>query len=127
MRLFASIALMLVAVPVAAQESTPQQAAPHGQATPQENLDCALWAFSVLGSDIEDVGAEVGLSGAAGWFLGLYEGQMGTNSEQAMRDRAETLSDAEIDTISGHCAERMVGFGEQLLRASEAFPPPEGE
>lgn len=115
MRALVPLALMLAAAPAVAQEQAPTQA------TPQENLDCALWAFMLLGSDIE-ASAEVGLSGAAGWFLGLYEGQTGTNSEQAMRDREKTLSDTELEAISGRCAERMTGFGDQLLRVAEALP-----
>ena len=122
MRLLAAIALMLAATPAVAQESPPQQAAPHGQATPQENLDCALWAFMLLGSELDDPTAELGLAGAAGWFLGLYEGQTGTNSEQAMQDRAKAMSDAEMAAIADRCAERMTGFGEQLVRASGGIP-----
>lgn len=113
---------MLAATPAAAQELSAQQVGPHGQATPQENLDCALWAFMLLGSELDDPTAELGLAAAAGWFLGLYEGQTGTNSEQAMQDRAKAMSDAEMATIANRCAERMMGFGEQLVRASDGLP-----
>jgi hypothetical protein len=113
--LAALAALALMASPVSAQEA----------ATPEENLDCAIWAANLTGS-VEETSEDFAAFGMVmTWFIGLYEGQVGRPIGEPLEARARQLTDADFEAIGERCLARMAAFGERLtvlgdkLQASE--------
>jgi hypothetical protein len=93
---------MMLAAPAAAQ-----------QATPQENLDCAVWAAYKIGVSQDDT-VKNALSIAVAWFIGQYEGQTGTVIDAAMAARARELDAAGVDRLTDTCVGRFGAFGDRL-------------
>jgi len=94
--------LLLLASPAAAQ-----------QATPPENLDCAVWAAYQVGvSDYDEV--MNGLSIAVAWYIGLYEGQTGQPINAAMAARSAELDEAGVEALAEGCIGRFAAFADRL-------------
>lgn len=103
----AAIAAFLVsgAPTIAIAQETP--------ATPQENLDCAVWAAVMLDSTT-DSEAKVGLGYAFTWFIGLYEGQTSDIIDTAILERSNAMSAEDVQAVHDGCYPRMLAFGERL-------------
>lgn len=101
--LAALTALALVASPAAAQDL----------GTPAENLDCAIWAAYVAGSN-EDSEVQAGFGIVLSWFIGLYEGQTGRRIDDAMAARAAQLTDQDVAAIGERCLPRVEAYGDRL-------------
>jgi hypothetical protein len=95
-------AALALATPAAAQ-----------QATPQENLDCAVWAAYKIGVSQDDQ-VKNALSIAVAWFIGQYEGQVGEVIDPAMAARAQELDLAAVEALTEPCVERFQAFGDRL-------------
>jgi hypothetical protein len=116
-RPIALAAALLFSAPAAAQ-----------QATPQENLDCAVWADFMIGEalDEQDDSASTSLTFALVWFIGQYEGQTGEVIDTAMAARATELDVAAKERLTVTCfsrvesfADRLSNLGEQLSKSAE--------
>lgn len=99
----------LLATPAAAQ-----------QASEQENLDCAVWSAVQVGTATDD-SVKNSLSIAVAWFIGLYEGQTGTNIDKAFAARAAELDDAAVAALSDRCVTRFMAFAERLATTGSAM------
>lgn len=106
--LAALAAFALAATPATAQDATAQDIG-----TPAENLDCAIWAAYMAGTN-EDPEAEAAFAIALSWFTGLYEGQTGRSIDEPLVARATQLTDEDILTIGGLCVPRFEAYGNRL-------------
>jgi len=104
-RPIALAAALLLSAPAAAQ-----------QATPQENLDCAVWAVFMLDKlpDEQDDAAISSLTFALVWFIGQYEGQTGEVIDTAMAARATEMDNVAIARLTVTCAWRLQSFADRL-------------
>jgi hypothetical protein len=87
-------------------------------ATPQDNLDCAIWATYRIGIAAEDEERN-GLMLATAWFSGLYEGQTGTTIDEAMIARSRALTPAQIEAFEPACLARFGDFGNRFTAIGE--------
>jgi hypothetical protein len=106
-RPIALAAAMLLATPASAQ-----------QATPQENLDCAVWAAVKIGVAQDDK-ANYALSIALGWFIGQYEGRTGEVVGTPLALRAMELDGAAVDRLTDTCLGRFRAFGDRLTNLNQ--------
>ena len=100
--------LMLAAV--GSLLATPAQAQP---ITPQDNLDCAIWA-AVAGGASQDEKFKNVLAIALGWFIGQYEGQTGKLIDDELEQGVRNIDDAKYQASAGVCMARLGGFGQRL-------------
>ena len=101
--LAALAAFALAATPATAQDIS----------TPAENLDCAIWAAYMAGTN-EDPEAEAAFAIALSWFTGLYEGQTGRSIDEPLVARATQLTDEDIHAIGSRCVPRFEAYGNRL-------------
>jgi hypothetical protein len=106
-----AVAAALLASPAAAQQ----------QPTPQENLDCAVWSVTVASRLEKGSPVKASLNAMFAWFIGLYEGQTGGNSDEALKARISSLTAAEFQSLNTSCAARMTAFGERLKAVGSAM------
>ena len=87
-------------------------------ATPEENLDCAVWTSFRMDATTE---AEIfnGLGFTLSWFIGLYEGATGTSIDDAMVARSATITDAELRSLDQRCLSLMQGYGNRLSKLGD--------
>ena len=113
---FASAALAFAPL-AAAQAQAPDAPAPEILATtPEQDLDCVVWALFVLGSLGEegDPQSIASLSVAAAYFTGLYEGKTGRAVTGPLKARSDALDPAEVPPFGSACVERLGQFSERL-------------
>ena len=102
-----ALAAALALAPVAAT------AAQSDNATPAQNLDCAIWASIVIGNS-DDEAVTSGLGMILGYFIGLYEAATGNDIDEAMVARASVITETELEALDTTCSARMVAYGERL-------------
>jgi hypothetical protein len=101
-------ALLVASVPTSAQET----------ATPQQNLDCAVWAAGILG-EAKTAEESKGPSIIFAWFIGLYEAGSGKTIEGPLVARLAQMGPAERSKLNQTCGERSLDFGRRLTQMSE--------
>lgn len=92
--------------------ASPAQAQP---ITPQDNLDCAIWA-AVAGGASEDEKFKNVLAIALGWFIGQYEGQTGKLIDEQLEQGVKTIDEAKYQASATICMARLGGFGQRLSK-----------
>ncbi len=106
--------MTLRALPIAAAALALAVPTTANAATPAQDLDCAIWAALAFGES-EDPSEQQAYGFALTWFVGLYEGQTGTQIDDAMSARAATISDADLVAKDPVCRARMKAFGQRLV------------
>lgn len=103
----AAAACALLASPAGAQSAAPKSA------TPQQNLDCVVWASYRAGiAPIDEMRNAFIL--ATAWFIGLYEGQTGKLIDEDMVARGIAMTEAQINAAESACIARFGNFGDRL-------------
>lgn len=119
-RVLAAAAALALVTPASAQESSSDGA------KAADNLDCAIWASFQVGA-AQDEKVQNGFAIALGWFIGLYEGEVGEPIDDAMASRTAEMEDADIDALTAGCLARFGAFGERLQALSKRIDAQSGQ
>ena len=113
MKVFSSAVLAaLLAAPLAAQSASAEE-----PAKGLENVDCAIWAATEIGTGV-GADRQMQLSIALAWFVGRYEGKSGRNIDDVLVARQPQLSEADIKALASPCEARFKSFGQRLISMS---------
>ena len=83
-------------------------------ASPEQDLDCAIWASAIAGTT-EDKNILVGIGPVMGYFIGRYEGQTGKDIDEPMIARAPQIKPEDLSALDKLCQPRMKLFGQRLV------------
>ncbi|MXP32585.1 hypothetical protein GRI94_12210 [Erythrobacter jejuensis] len=90
--------------------------------TPEDDLDCALFAAYVLDSS-EDLTADesTGIMSGMTYFIGRWEAVRGGDLKAAMVDRVKTMSMLDFGALGPTCGGRMTAMGARMTDAGTAL------
>ena len=113
---------LLPAITAAALLAAPSHAQTE-EWTAEDDLDCAIFVAAAMENAKDDADPELTMGLAAGmtYFIGRYEGQGGGDLEEAMIARYRAMSLEQFSSLGEKCGPRMVGMGERLQAAGNAF------
>lgn len=112
-----SIALGLMPLSLNAQEVAQQD--PVAVATPEQDLDCAIYItlVGVRAQGKQQTGVVAGMT----YFIGRYEAASGQDVSAAASERLKLATLEEIVAQSDDCLARMTAMGETVQSLGEAF------
>ncbi len=113
-----AIALGLLPASLHAEETSTAQV-PIQDASPEQDLDCAVF-FALVGASAEG-SRQTGVIASMTYFIGRFEAVSDTDFKTAAAKRLELTSLAEIVAESDDCISRMEAFSVRMNEFGDAF------